>query len=92
MAVDARQIEVPFVARLVDELDSIGEVFVAGAGRVALSLVPVLKRRRDEVDVEPCFGKRLRYEPETRVAARFVAELDALRDDGDALSTRRPGF
>ena len=85
VAADAPEVEVLRVAWLLDEHDAIGKALVAGLRAIALRLLPVLERGRDEVDGEALAREQLREEAEARVAARLVAQLHAHRHDSDAL-------
>ena len=84
VAVDALQVKVARVARLVDEHDVVGKALVARLRRVALRLFPVLERAGDQIDVEALRNQQFRQEPKARVAARLVAKLHAHGDHGDA--------
>ena len=89
MAHDAREVEVLLVAGLGDEDDAVREVAIARLLDVALGLLPMLERRGEQRYVEALAHEQLRQEAKARVAARFVAELHAHGDDGDALLAGR---
>lgn len=84
VAANPSKVQVALVAGLVDEHHVVRKVAVARLRHIAVGLLPVLERRRDEVHVEAVLGKHLRDEPKARVTTRLVAELHAHGDDGDA--------
>ena len=88
---DALQVQVARVARLVDEHHVVGKALIAGLRGVALGLFPVLERRGDQVHVEALLDEHFGQDAEARVAARLVAELDAHGDHGDAEARARLG-
>ena len=89
MAHDAREVEVLLVAGLGDEDDAVREVAIARLLDVALGLLPMLERRGEQRHVEALAHEQLRQEAKARVTARFVTELHAHGDDGDALLAGR---
>ena len=89
VAADSREVEVALVAGLVDEAHPVGQLVVAGSLAVALSLLPVLERGGDEVDLEPLGCQKLAQEAEARVAAHLVAQLHAHGHHGDAPRAHR---
>ena len=89
MTHDAREVEVLLVAGLGDEDDAVREVAIARLLDVALGLLPMLERRGEQRHVEALAHEQLRQEAKARVTARFVAELHAHGDDGDALLAGR---
>ena len=89
VAHNAREVEVLLVARLGNEDDAIRKVAIARLLNVALGLLPMLERRGEQRHVEALAHEQLRQEAKARVAARFVAELHAHGDDGDALLAGR---
>lgn len=88
MASQALKIDVLLVSRFRDEHDVEWFGTVRRVADVALLLLPVLKRRGDEVDVKAMLDEHARKEPEPIVTFRLVSQLDSHGDNGDFLCGR----